>query len=240
MLLRISPSDLEQWRMCRENVFSKTPADFIAHLETPFQTNDKIEVGKAFHSMVEKHKTMENFIETSFDEQGRHYSNVFVKGEQKVFEFRDSAIELARALSKMGGVSEVSISKIYTPIAGYKVHSEMRIDLARGLQLHEFKTKALEKPLTEYDVQQSQEKYTDSMQWRMYLDAMPEALDITYWVCYLRLDPENPSTVLGAYNPLTFTLQRYKDMQLEIEQEMANMIRFLEANNKLHLIYKKQ
>ena len=222
MQLRISPSTLENFRVCRLGLYNKTDADFIADLTKQFKKTEAMSLGSAFHAIIEHgdiFKPSEKF-----------------PGGQIVFEnelginwlFKKPAVLRALIYRKENAplIHEIS-GQLLSKIDQYEVVSNLRIDGAQGLLLHEVKTTSSTYPI-------DRERFYDSVQWRMYC-LVTVAPAVKYTIFQVERSKES-ERIIEDMKPDSFTFFAEVRDRSYVDNWLRELINFLEKRDLLHLV----
>lgn len=222
MKLRISPSTLENFRVCRLGLFNKTDLDFIADLKRERQKTEAMSLGSAFHAIIENGDV---YPAPELD-----------PGSQLVFEpelgvtwlFKKAAVLRAlvyrREYSPL--IHEIP-GQLITQIENYEVVSNLRIDGAQGLLLHEVKTTSSTFPI-------DREKFYDSVQWRMYC-LVTGAFAVKYTIFKVEKSKTN-ARIIEDMKPDSFEFYAEVRDKSYVDNWMKELIFFLEKRGLLHLV----
>jgi hypothetical protein len=221
MKLKISPSQLEQWRLCYLGKYGKTDADFIHYLTSQFEKTDAMSLGSAFHEVLENGP--EKYV------QPDGWLKVFERDLGKFWYFNpecgQAAIEFRKQYANM--FHEVK-GQLSWSAGGYEIVSNMKVDGIHGVYIHEMKTSKSKRGTADQD-------YFDSMQWRMYLLKFPEIKSVIY-TKFLFDDVEGKLNYISFRGIEQFEMVRNENMYAEIQDWACEMISYLSNNNLLDLI----
>ena len=213
--INLPPTLIEQYRLYAEEEFNGTVTKkkLIAYIKRDYVPTKVVNRGTAWQLMIE------NGLEQYADPERNQYvvKDKSLKGAV-VFSFDQvhTLKRFSKAYPKM--MHEVSHS-LWLSDEDYLIRVGMKIDGINYLELHENKTCV--KPPT-YD------KYYYSVQWRCYLLALPEAIQI----CYNVWDFNTEGQV--GFNRYTF--MRDHDLEAYVMKYVDGLIHFLEVNKLLQYV----
>lgn len=215
-LLNISPSTVEQYRLYYDEDMNGyvTKERLIEYLAKEYEPNEAASRGTAFHAMVE-------------GGPGRYRSEAGGNPIWRVYEpemdmihyfTEEDAAYAQRIIDEHPGMSSEVKVHAYFELPEWRVYSSMRVDGLWGLRLQELKTTS-----SKYAVKY--EKYRDSLQWRMYLMALPDCHAVDYHIIHWRTSRGFQHTEYQQ-----FTYYREPGMEAKVKEYMQGLIAFCQAN----------
>lgn len=209
--IKLSPSLLDQWRVISQGLYNSTTDKLKKMILSEFVPNEAMSRGTAYHEIIE------NGPERYYDDLTNKY-RVYEKDLDRTWEFSADAVAPAiQFRNDHPDIVHEVWGKWKTSLYGHEVRFNMRLDGMEGVELHECKTKS-RKP-----------KYTDywaSMQWRLYLMAMPEAERINYHVFQL----DNSNSRCSYWN---CEMLRYEGMVQDIQYYLTGFIQWAESDREV-------
>lgn len=219
-VLRISPSKLEQFRKCVDQVWNGyiTQEKFFEYLRGETKFSDKVSIGTAYHEILEhgSKKFWDSATSTCIVPESWNLSEPVSFNEEEV-----RAAEHFRKLYPHM-IYEIPYEMILY-VDGYKVIVPMRIDGMNGIEVHEQKT------LNKADAY-DEDQYFESYQWRVYLMAV-QAKIVQYNIFAIHTLKESRTIKYGY-----FRFYRYDRMEDDVRALISHMISFLKSHNELGLI----
>lgn len=163
--LRISVTKIEQFNRFLLGLLDEEA--LIEQIKTPFQTNEFFEVGKAWHTIIEKYN--------SFDKKGTYITLPIYDGEKQI-NFKTGDVR------KIPELFPISMLHEYKIVTKYK-HLEYDVDvvskcdgIAYGKYIFEHKTTTKSNTYESYF-----QKFFDSYQWRLYCSLF-KVSDVIYTI----------------------------------------------------------
>ena len=232
MNLRISPSKINAFRDCKRDAYLKEGENadtrFFTYLEGGIPSSPAQRRGTAFHLLCEKGERCGAWYEDvgsiSDEINGTQNPKHFVvesEGERHYFT-RPQFEEAARLHLQFGCFPFEVEEELHFSIGPHEVRMKLRCDFFTGMSVHDIKTSAMPCKSTEF---------TDALQWHCYMLAFPEAQSFC-WHHY-------QWTADGGIKATHFQAYRRDDHREIVHSWMGEMVRFLEANEKIHLILDK-
>lgn len=223
---RVSVTTLEKFRryMAETSSFD-TEESLVEALEGKFEGNDKTKTGHAFHAIIEKPQAI---TRSSFKGEMYAVSEGIGFPEQAY----NAAMEYRSQHPLM--VNEIPVSKIYN--AGkHQILVSGRVDAIEGVHVRDAKTK--------YRAPSDISDYTDSCQWKFYLDILglkvfhydvfevkrfKELVPHSDGICYLEKVEIVPHDAITCLSYLT--------MNAELCYLTERFIEYIEYRNLFHLL----
>lgn len=210
--VKISPSLLEEYRICYQGLYNKTDKDVVDYIRGDFVRTPIVAEGTAYHEILEHGP-----------EPYRHGDGyrVYNADLKMWFTFTEQEVEpLLQYRNRYPGmVHECRAKMWWRNVAGYNVYMAMKIDGLFGIDPHEQKT-------TQSKYKPTTAKFQPSMQWRCYLAALPEADRIIYNVFHLKRPKRGP-----AYcNYYQYIFHRYPGLIEDCRRYLEGLLRFCETH----------
>lgn len=193
--LSISPSLLESWRVAVQDLYPNALESLIQNLSGVRVPNEAMSRGTAWHAMLDEGPD-------KFWDFGTKSYRVLEPEMKITWDFKPEAVEPLKVVreSIQWAAREVWHDSFLGVIAGYKVYMKMRYDALMGLEVHEFKTKS-RKP--------TYQEYFKSVQWKCYLDGIPELQKVVYHI--FQLNTKNDKC---DYTRLDFNREDFDRMEI--------------------------
>lgn len=186
-LLKISPSQLEQYRTVRLGMYNKTDADLIDYFMGDFQPNIHTSRGNAYGELLEhgpmKYARIDGvpFENTRFKDQAAsnwpYEKMTFWVDEPefgKTWEFHhDDVAPVFEIRSNYPTMTYETWNTIYWDLPEATIRMNMRYDGLTGFRAHEFKTTGRKKKYSDY---------RDTMQTKAYLCGFKGLQELKYHV----------------------------------------------------------
>ena len=228
MRIKISPSLLEQFRLWRAEKFNITADRIRDQILGEFKWNDAMSRGAAYHELLEhggepyeKHLTSTQGSLSFGDYASPDFNveyHVHEREMNKTWKFSQEAAQPALDLhGSYRTMTHEVWSELELEVNGYSIFMRTKMDGIDGLRLHEFKTTGSAKKALDY---------YESIQWKVYLAAQPELVDVTYHIFQLN----KPNTKCKYYS---FTFPREQGLIETIRNEISIMIPWLEGQEDL-------
>jgi len=216
-LLNISPSTVEQYRMFYDGDMDGyvTKDRLVEYLTKEYEPNEAASRGTAFHAMVENGP--QRYVSEA---EGRIIYRVYEPDMDMIHYFSEEDASYAqRIIDEHPGMSSEVKVHAYFELPEWRVYSSMRVDGLWGLRLEELKTTS-----SKYAVKY--EKYQPSLQWRMYLMALPDCHAVDYHIIHWRTARGRAWT---EYNQYTYMPE--PGMEAKVKGYMQGLIAFCQAND---------
>ncbi len=206
--LKISPTLLEQYRICRVGLFDKTMQDFDKYVRKEIEYSNEMSFGRAFQLVIENGAEQYKDIAGLYNIEGLYLTHNDIK----------AAIEYRAVYPNL--IYEVPF---YTEIEinGYKVKISGRMDGINGIVVHENKTTAYYRGVDGYE---------ESYQWMMYL-LYSESPVLQYNI--FEVNQKKSGKNVKRYS---FKLYPFLGMQDKIENAISDMIIYLQENELINRI----
>jgi len=218
LAVNISPSLLEQYRICYQGLYNKSDKDVVDYIRDDFVITPIIAEGTAFHQILEDGP--EPYRIGGLRDGAEPTYQVFSPELRQWFYFTSQEVAplLEYRAQYPDMVYECKTKLWWQNVAGYNIHMSMKIDGLHGLDLHEQKTtQSRYKPTTA--------KYKQSMQWRCYLAALPESSRILYNVFHIKRPKRGPAHCV----PYQYIFHRYPGMIEDCRRYLEGLLRFCET-----------
>lgn len=225
--LKISPSLLDQYRSVCAGEYNKGTADLVAYITDKFVPNIHTSRGSAYHEMIEhgpdKYMHMEPVQGDIWENQGGILATdvtyqVYEKELGKTWTFSAAAVkpifDLRASFPDM--LHEVWHTH-WMESHGHPIRIRMKYDGLDGLIAHESKTTGSSK---------KREDYFKTVQWKMYLLANPELIQIQYHI--FQLNTNNTKCT-----PKEFTFRPYPQLEAEVQDLLDGLVGWLKTQPKL-------
>lgn len=210
MQVKISPSQLEQWRLVRLGMYNKTDQDMEDYILGDFVPNEDVSQGSATHEMIEHGPEKYEVAPGKYE--------VYEPELKMKWEFDDTLAMPIRNLRKeKPSMVFESWHTTHFELGKYQVKMNMRYDGLDGLHAHEFKTSGRRKQYMDY---------YDTLQNRAYLYALPELQSLTYHVfSFLK------SGVV--YQTFEYPQINREYLEAQLKAELMGLLQWAEARPKV-------
>lgn len=212
--LKLSPSIIEAFRKAR--LYDNPVEEIISLLTGEYKPNKHTSLGTAYHSIIQHGESVGTWDDGLF--------NVYEAEFSALWAFEPKAVEAALAFrDKYRMVHEVKASLEFET-RGRTIVSPMRVDGIQGALIHEIKTKTGQAP--------DYESYLASVQWRMYLSALPNANRVLYTVFELKPNKKD-ERIIGLKEVHQYAFQRCKSDDSYIHENVNELLHFCELHGLL-------
>lgn len=208
-MITVSPSLLENYRLLRDTDWF-TFEMFKERVEGAYTPSEEMDRGTALHAIIENpHLAITNHeLDT--------VAHV-VNGVPYVFDAED--VDGLRSHFNRKGLWEVPFVNLYR-IDGTLVQMRGRLDFIYGRHIIDLKT-------TDSDIDVT--KYTDSLQWKCYIDAVG-ADSLTYAIARLYWNDDR----YVVRDKRAVTMRKYDGLTAEVEQSIYECLTFMRTTGLIH------
>lgn len=223
-MLRIRVTTIEKFRrFLTEASIYDTEESLLESLTGKFEGNEYTRIGTAFHKIAEV-----GDITNLYDFSKPSYS---IKIDDFLVIFNQSQIDMAVSYKNefQGSFNEIRAEKVYS-INGVEILVSGGADKVFGNQIRDTKTK--------YSYYKGSKDYTDSVQWKLYLDIfeLPEFyFDIFEFRGYNKLKNGYDVSGLNLIKHDPIHCLKYSGMQDDIEILLGQFIDYIKFRNLEHL-----
>ena len=226
--IKISPTMLESWRLAKDGVYENSMQQLIEKLQKKFEPNEAISRGTAFHELIENGtnkylKQIERIVGSGKNKQRESVTvaRVYEKSMSLWWEFGEQPVSVVDEYRKSHPLlSHETWENITIPVGRYEVTILMKIDGLEGLSIREAKTTGRAKNYNDY---------LNSMQWKVYLYALDDAIEVVYDVFVL-----NEKNDKCAYSE--FVYKRPDNIKEVVMNELRSFISWLEVSENIELV----
>jgi len=173
--LKISPSTLENYRVCTLGYYRKTVQDFIDKLDQPWVKTEAQSKGEAYHKLIELGPL--HFQEVAPDGSTRYRVNDPEMNIDWLFNEKQAAPALASHGAHPNMQREIW-GKLNFDLDKYSVRMNLRLDGFDPPKIWDYKTTG-----SKYNPEKK--TYWESVQWPLYMMAYPDSKQFHFRVFHL-------------------------------------------------------
>lgn len=173
--LKISPSTLENYRVCTLGYYRKTVQDFIDKLDQPWIKTEPQSKGEAYHKLIELGPLP--FKETAPDGSTQYRVNDPEMNIDWIFNEAQAAPALATHVSHPNVKREIW-GRLPIELENYSVVMNLRLDALDLYKIWDYKT-------TGSKYTPMEKTYWESVQWPLYMMAYPDVTEFQFRVFHL-------------------------------------------------------
>ena len=173
--LKISPSTLENYRVCTLGYYRKTVQDFIDKLDQPWIKTEPQSKGEAYHKLIELGPL--HFKEIAPDGSTRYRVNDPEMNIDWLFNESQAAPALATHVSHPNVQREIW-GRYAVDLGNYSVTMNLRLDALDQFKIWDYKT-------TGSKYVPERKTYWESVQWPIYMMAYPDVTTFHFRVFHL-------------------------------------------------------